>query len=119
MTSMTKFAPYVSLRDSSHDAGSAHRRTLTRTTRTLSTVMRSIVRRAAGSAVVVALLSVPAVLAQTPATVTVRDFAFQPRDLTVPPGATVRWTNQDGTPHQVESDDGTVVGTVMGTGEIF
>jgi len=81
--------------------------------------MRSIVRRAAGSAVVVALLSVPAVLAQTPATVTVRDFAFQPRDLTVPPGATVRWTNQDGTPHQVESDDGTVVGTVMGTGEIF
>jgi len=34
--------------------------------------------------------------------VTIVDFAFDPEDVTVPVGATVRWTNQDAAPHSVE-----------------
>jgi plastocyanin len=34
------------------------------------------------------------------------NFAFAPRELVVPLGATVAWVNQDGAPHNVVADDG-------------
>ena len=39
-------------------------------------------------------------------TVTIKDFAFAPRTLTVPVGATVTWTNGDSAAHTVTSADG-------------
>lgn len=38
--------------------------------------------------------------------VTIKNFRFSPSVLTVPPGATVTWTNQDEEPHTVVSSDG-------------
>ncbi len=39
-------------------------------------------------------------------TVSIRDFAFGPSTITVPSGATVAWTNDDGAPHGIAFDDG-------------
>lgn len=39
-------------------------------------------------------------------TVTIRNFAFSPAALSVKPGTTVTWTNQDSAPHTVVSADG-------------
>ncbi len=80
--------------------------------------MFTITRGAAAATVAAALFVVPAI-AQTPASVTVENLAFHPPELTVSAGTAVQWTNRDGTQHQVESDDGSVVGPVMGTGEMF
>lgn len=38
--------------------------------------------------------------------VDIEDFAFSPANIRVAVGATVTWTNRDGTPHTVTSDDG-------------
>ena len=38
--------------------------------------------------------------------VSIRDFAFGPIRLTVAPGTSVAWTNDDGAPHGIEFDDG-------------
>ncbi len=38
---------------------------------------------------------------QTTVTVDVREFSFEPRELMVPAGATVRWVNRDDSPHSV------------------
>jgi plastocyanin len=58
-------------------------------------------------------------MVQTPTAVTIQGFAFRPAELSIGVGTTVQWTNQDGAPHQVESDDGTLAGPVMGTGATF
>ncbi len=50
--------------------------------------------------------------AQQPTTVTVdiQDFSFQPRDLTVNVGTTVRWVNRDTeSPHSVAAEDGKTI----------
>jgi plastocyanin len=41
------------------------------------------------------------------ATVDITKFAFAPKEITVAPGTTVRWTNHDETPHTVTSQDKT------------
>jgi plastocyanin len=38
--------------------------------------------------------------------ITIKNFAFSPSTLTVKAGSTVVWTNEDGAPHQIASDDG-------------
>ena len=38
--------------------------------------------------------------------VSIANFAFSPPSLTVTPGSTVTWTNNDGAPHTVTSTDG-------------
>ncbi|MDD5337053.1 MAG: cupredoxin domain-containing protein, partial [Candidatus ainarchaeum sp.] len=40
----------------------------------------------------------------TGSAVTIQNFAFNPGTLTVTVGTTVKWTNQDPTPHQIKSD---------------
>jgi plastocyanin len=51
------------------------------------------------------------------ATVTIKDFAFAPRTLTVPVGATVTWTNSDSAAHTVTSADG--MATDAATTDLF
>ena len=41
--------------------------------------------------------------------VTIQNFAFSPKTLTVAPGTTVMWTNKDSAPHTVTSDSGSTL----------
>ena len=59
---------------------------------------------------------------QTAATrpeVRIRDFAFQPRTIEVPVGATVTWTNADEDAHTVTSSNGAFSSPGLDSGEIF
>ena len=55
-------------------------------------------------AVLLALVPRP-VDAQGAASVSIQHHMFMPDSITVHPGATVTWTNEDGAPHTVTSDD--------------
>jgi plastocyanin len=48
-----------------------------------------------------ALAAFGTVTAQEANVVTVNDFSFGPKDLTVPAGTTVKWLNKDDVPHSV------------------
>ena len=58
---------------------------------------------ALGSLLAVATVAPRSRAAAEPAQVTIaiRNFAFEPATLTVAPGTTVRWVNDDATPHTV------------------
>jgi plastocyanin len=43
----------------------------------------------------------PATSAATPTVVVIQDFAFSPSSMTVAPGTTVTWVNQDESPHTI------------------
>lgn len=47
------------------------------------------------------------------------NFSFSPATITVPVGATVRWTNRDDIPHTVVSDDKAFKSKVLDTDEDF
>ncbi len=51
--------------------------------------------------------------------VDIEGFAFQPATLTVPPGTTVTWTNQDNAPHTVTSTDGKFDSGSLSKGQEF
>ena len=53
------------------------------------------------------------------ATVEIRDFAFNPAELTVQPGTVVTWTNGDSETHTVEADDGSFVSPDLDSGATF
>lgn len=74
-------------------------------------------RIALGLCVAVLLLS-PAVEADT-VDVSIQGFAFNPQDLTVTHGTTVRWTNLDGPLHTSTSDDGVWDSGNLSTGQTF
>ena len=66
------------------------------------------------------LLSVLATCAQAEEMmVDIEGFAFQPATLTVPPGTTVTWTNQDNAPHTVTSVDGKFDSGSLSKGQEF
>ncbi|HSD57447.1 MAG TPA: cupredoxin family copper-binding protein [Methanotrichaceae archaeon] len=65
------------------------------------------------------LLSVLATCAQAVDMVDIEGFAFQPATLTVPPGTTVKWTNQDNAPHTVTSIDGKFDSGSLNKGQEF
>ncbi|HLF41822.1 MAG TPA: plastocyanin/azurin family copper-binding protein [Acidimicrobiia bacterium] len=76
---------------------------------------------------VLAGLSAP-LPARASAAVTIQRSRFTPRDVTVPAGETVVWTNNDGVGHSVTADDGSfdshpgcggVTGGCMNRGETF
>ena len=46
-------------------------------------------------------------------------FAFSPADLTVKVGTTVTWTNEDGAPHIVATDDGSFKSETLNKGDTF
>ena len=52
-----------------------------------------------------ALLAYGAVAAQEPNVVTIDNFKFGPKELTVPVGTTVKWVNHDDIPHTVANKD--------------
>ena len=51
--------------------------------------------------------------------VVMESFAFAPAELTVPVGATVTWTNRQGTRHDVVATDGTFASPLFGEDETF
>lgn len=59
------------------------------------------------------------VAAAAPLAVTIAGFAFDPADVTVPVGTTVTWTNRDGAPHTITSEDGTWESGNLGEGASF
>jgi len=57
--------------------------------------------------------------AESATIVMAKDFMFAPTTLTVKPGSTVTWTNQDGEPHTVVSDKGLFRSGALDTNESF
>jgi plastocyanin len=53
------------------------------------------------------------------ATVTISNFTFGPQALTVPPGTTVTWINDDDTPHTIMATDRSFRSKPLDTGERF
>jgi plastocyanin len=53
------------------------------------------------------------------AAVSIEGFAFTPKDLAVPLGATITWRNADGFKHTVSSADGSFVSTSLAPGDTF
>ena len=53
------------------------------------------------------------------AVVKIDNFVFGPQTITVPVGATVKWTNKDDIPHTAVSTDGAFKSKVMDTDESF
>ena len=77
---------------------------------TFSSTLRLVAARfSPGRAVIVAMLLGPLVgamlvlgaVAAEPTAVTIDNFTFGPKELTVPVGTTVKWTNRDDIPHTV------------------
>jgi plastocyanin len=69
-----------------------------------------------------AALATPALLSAAPGNtvqVNIAKFAYGPKDITVTPGTTVVWTNQDETPHTVTSNDKSFASKGMDTGDTF
>jgi plastocyanin len=53
------------------------------------------------------------------ASVEITHFAFQPKEITVAPGATVVWSNHDEVPHTVTSTDKTLDSKAMDTDDVY
>ncbi len=51
--------------------------------------------------------------------VNIAKFAYGPKDITVTPGTTVVWTNQDDTPHTVTGKDKSFASKGLDTGDKF
>src|SRR5438046_7198147 len=52
------------------------------------------------------VFAAPAVAVKGGAKVSIANFAFTPGEITIAPGETVTWTNDDGAPHGLEYNDG-------------
>jgi plastocyanin len=50
---------------------------------------------------------------------TIQNVAFSPNPLTIAPGSTVTWTNQDGVAHTVTADDGSWGSSTLGQGGTY
>ena len=48
-------------------------------------------------------------------TVEIKKFLFEPKEITVAPGAKVVFINRDETPHQIKADDGSFVSKALDT----
>lgn len=55
----------------------------------------------------------------TPVAVDIQKFAFVPKELTVPAGTTIVWTNHDQTPHQIADRAKTFVSKAMDTDDHY
>jgi len=51
--------------------------------------------------------------------ISIVDFNFDPAEMEVPVGTTVRWTNNDSFDHNVNADDGTFESETLGGGDTF
>jgi len=53
------------------------------------------------------------------ASVAIKDFEFQPKELKVKAGTTVTWTNDGGSSHTVTADDGSFESPTLAKGKTF
>lgn len=60
-----------------------------------------------------------ATFAADAATVEIKKFVFEPKEITVAPGTKIVWINRDETPHQVKAGDGSFVSTAMDTDDKY
>lgn len=76
---------------------------------------------AAHALVLCATLVMPlfAVAASPAPTVDIAKFAFVPKEITVVPGTKIIWTNRDGTPHTVTSNDKSFASKGLDTDDKF
>ncbi|HZP65360.1 MAG TPA: cupredoxin family copper-binding protein [Rudaea sp.] len=51
--------------------------------------------------------------------VTIKKFAFSPKEITIAPGTRVIWTNRDETPHTLIANDGAFVSKALDTDDVF
>lgn len=82
--------------------------------------LRAMAPTAQGSFVSLAglLLAVMTVAASAaPVQVDIRKFAFSPQEITIPPGTTVRWINDDETPHTVTAENASFTSPGLDTGD--
>ena len=57
---------------------------------------------------------------QGDSSVTIRNYMFQPSDLTISVGSTVTWTNEDSVPHKIVSDTGSEISSgVITTNNVY
>jgi plastocyanin len=66
---------------------------------------RAVIIAMLSGPIVGAMLAYGAVAAQEPNSVTIDNFTFGPKELTVPVGTTVKWVNHDDIPHTVANKD--------------
>ena len=59
------------------------------------------------------------VTASEPPSIQITKFAFEPKEITVAPGAKISWTNHDETPHTVIASDGSFVSKALDTDDRF
>lgn len=72
----------------------------------IKNIRRVLLAVAASSALFAASSGLSVARAQTPNTVTIKNFMFMPMEMTVKAGSTVTWKNLDGEPHTVVNDSG-------------
>jgi len=66
------------------------------------------------------LVSLPGGIAEAgTVTVTIANFTFSPATVTIHPGDTVTWTNQDDIPHVVAEKDGKFRSSALDTGDSY
>ena len=71
------------------------------------------------AAVAIAWATAAHVPAATPVAVGIKDFTYAPATVTVPVGATVKWTNHDEEPHTITSATGAFSSTGLSHEETF
>ncbi|MFM0391714.1 cupredoxin domain-containing protein [Paraburkholderia phytofirmans] len=69
-------------------------------------IRRVVLALAASSALFATSAGLSVARAETPNTVTIKNFMFMPMEMTVKAGSTVTWKNLDGEPHTVVNDSG-------------
>jgi len=52
-----------------------------------------------------------------PVQIDIRKFAFSPQEITIPPGTTVRWINDDETPHTIAAENAGFTSPGLDTGD--
>ena len=62
---------------------------------------RAVMAAMLSGPIIGAMLAFGAVMAQEANTVTIDNFTFTPKELTVPVGTTIKWVNKDDIPHTV------------------
>jgi plastocyanin len=91
--------------------------TMQRTVKTL--IFQAVAVTAAGLSLSVVAIAVRAEAAPAPPVVHIGNFTFQQASITVKPGTTVTWENDDDIPHTVVATNKAFKSKVLDTGERF
>jgi plastocyanin len=64
-----------------------------------------------------ALAAMTSLASAAPVQIDIRKFAFLPQEITIPPGTTVRWINDDETPHTIAAENAGFTSPGLDTGD--